>query len=262
MERKCVLGALVAVVLGCDPGVDSPTLEERLLDVAELNGFEVTDATFDDGVLVIDDVVFTAEHLEEYELTTDDSYRAWLKNEDNKVVSPGFRDICFEIDNDGANSAELWVATFNAVTKRMNELNTTLSFVNRRKSVGCPSSRERIQVVTKNFWSDTKAGEADWPTKNLAGNTKPGKKIKLKRDFDPTRWWNDDTAQVVASHELMHTLGFVHIDSGHNNHDHVSGTCESASGCETIMFADGDDIPSTPADGLLEDDELALETVY
>lgn len=263
MKTQCiVVGGLVLGLVGCDPGVDEPAVEERLLDVAEYNGFDVSEAVFDGENLIIGDVELTPDHLGEYELAVQDDFRAYLKDEDNKVVSPGFRDICFEIDNDGANSAEDWVATFNAVTQRMNQLNTSLSFINRRKSVGCPSSREKIEVVTKNFWDPDKLGSADWPTKNLfSGNVKPGKKIKLSRDYDPTLWWQEDFAQVIASHELMHALGFLHIDSSANG-DHVSGTCVNASGCDTIMFASGNDIPSVPSDGLLSDDEDALETVY
>lgn len=249
--------------LGCEPGEDGPSLEERLLDVAEHNGFDVSAAEFDGESLFVDDVEFTAEHLDEYELAIADDFRAYLKNENTKVVSSGFRDICFEIDNDGANSAEEWVATFNDVTVRMNQLNTSLSFINRRKSVGCPSSREVIKVVTKNFTDPDKLGSAEWPSQNLfSGNVKPGSKIRLSRSYDPTLWWQQDFAQVIASHELMHALGFVHIDSNLNGDDYVAGTCVNATGCDTIMYASGTSLPSTPSDGLLSDDELALQTVY
>ncbi len=242
---------MVALCAGCDTDPDDATDEEKLMRVAEANGFDISNAEYDGENLSIDDVSFGPHHLVEYDALVANDFRAYLKNENTKVISPAFRDICFEIDDDGANEAEDWIGTFNTLAVTYNGLNTSLRFVNRRKSVGCPAGYEEIEVKTKNFSGNT-LGKADWPTHNIFnGNTHPGNWIKLDRGSTPNN--------LVASHELMHALGFVHINSPNlGNYDHVSGTCLSAVGCDTIMFSSG-----SPSSVVLEDDDIdALETVY
>jgi len=254
-------GRLATLLVGCTMALpacgaqDEVTDEERLRIVAEFEGFDVSDAEYDGENLYVDDIAFTPDHLPQYEaiVSDDQQFRAFLKNQNSKVIDLGFRSICFRIDDSGANSAEDWIGTFNTLTTSLNSLGTTLSFVNRRQSVGCPAGREVIKVTTKNFSGNT-IGRAEYPEQNIFnGNTHPGDWIKLERSINPTL--------RLAAHELMHTLGVAHIDDPNTgNLDWVAGTCASGAVCggQTVMFS------AVPQDqvGLLSDDIAALQIVY
>ncbi len=254
-----VLGMLSLITPACDSQEvgDEVDDEARLLVVAEANGFDVSDYEYDGEILSVGDVAFGPHHLEEYDSIIAErdglgDFRGYHKNLDNKVISPGFRDICLRIDNSGSNSASSWFSTFDSVADTYNAVSgSSLDFIVRNKSTGCPSSREVIDITTKNFSGD-KLGEADWPTKNVWGNTKPGKWIKLDR--------GRTARNLVASHELMHALGFVHIDSPKlSNYDWVSGTCASSASCSTIMFSSATGSWSSI---LRSDDTDLLQQVY
>lgn len=250
-SRRRHLGLLLAVAVSACDSDDPVTDEERLLAIAEHDGLDVSDAEYDGEYLYIGDMAYGPHHLPEYDaIASDSSDRAFLFNENSRVIDLGFRDICFEIDDSGDDSAEDWIATFNTITSDLNGLGTTIDAVNRRKSVGCPGGREVIAVSTANYSGDI-LGKADIPSENIInGNTHPGNWIKLDRGRAPSL--------RVASHETLHALGFAHVDDTGN--DWVSGTCASVAACTgvTIMFSTG------PADqvGFLSDDEDALQTVY
>ncbi len=234
----------------CSESEDDVDLEERLAIVAEANGFDVSDAVFEDGRLIVDDVEFGSEDLDEYDVIISGvEHRAYLQNENTKVVSAQFRDICFEIDNAGNDSAIDWWATFGTLSSDINALNSTLSTIRRTKSTGCPSGFDVIHVSSENLSGNT-LGRADFPDYNtFTGKTRPGDTIKLDRGRSPSL--------RVAAHEFMHTVGFTHIDAN-NPGDWVPGTCASPIGCATIMFSTG----SPDQQGFRADDTAAMEIVY
>ncbi|MDD9932442.1 MAG: M57 family metalloprotease [Myxococcales bacterium] len=81
----------------------------------------------------------------------------------------------------------------------------------------------------------------------------PGQNICVNRDFDSSP---DSLKRSVAIHEIGHTLGFAHCNTGFSNSVVIPGTDDGVCGIEAVMFS------GSSSEEFTDDERLGIVTMY
>lgn len=245
------LAALTCTASGCVADAEHGlTDEERLLLVAEQEGFDVDNAVYDGEYLIVDDVLFGPEHL--HDVVLDDELRGYFWGE---PVARARRDICLVLDDEGADIPDVsWFWAFALATYEWNaspnsDIDVRFKYLSDPDEDWC-EGRDIINVREGDV--GTNLAQATFPS-GSGSNRRPGNLIRVAR--------GSTASNKTAMHEIGHCFGFTHPDDPAGAR--IAGTAAASSNYPSVMWQNGDG-PAGNDDltALTEDDIESIEARY